>query len=909
MPVDVPSVADSEQRLQEAILAFLKAADSGQPLSQQDLLTRYPDLTAELTGFFADQSRLEPVLSPLRGLRHACLPLTAAGPQSIGDYELLDVLAQGGMGVVYKARQKSPNRLVALKMIRASRLATDSDVRRFLNEAETVGNLDHPHIVPLHEVGEEQGQLYFSMKLIEGGSLAEHLSRYQSDPRAAAQLLVTVARAVHHAHQRGVLHRDLKPSNILLDADGQPHVTDFGLAKRVEADGSLTESGAIVGSPSYMAPEQAAGKKGTITTATDVYGLGTILYALLTGRPPFRDDTPLDTLAQVQGREPERPSGVNRRVDRDLETICLKCLDKEPGRRYASAEGLAEDLEHWLEGEPIQARPVGWAERQRRWCQRNPRLAILTATVGMLVLLGLIGLTLATVLIWRAYQSEAKQRQLADEHLREAKEQRRQARQAVDTMYLEVAQKWLDRQPQMGNLQKQFLEKVLRYYEDFAEEEGEDEEARFEKALAYLRVGHLVNFSLARADQAQAPLLKANVLLEELARQFPDKGVYTLKLAEALNVLAFSGVGAEGQQQLERAVSVLDSLVERHPEEAEYRFSLALRLSNLGMVVTSHGELKEGEIHCRRAIALAEDLTRGPSPKPEYHRILGSASSNLAENQQQTGRWVEAVESYRKAIGAYERLSPDTAGLPEYEHHLDAFHWHNLGNFYRDLGTILAHLKRFNEAEAAFVKAVRIHGKLVADFPATGHYWRALFRDYRDKGTMLWAHGQSRQADQSYAQAVQFGDRMAAAFAPDELIDVAKFLVVCPDPKWRNAKRAKEFAGKATEQSPRFAEAWSTLGIAAYRIGDYASAVAALERAMSLKKYECPFDQFFIAMAHWRLGDESQAHRSFEQATASMGKTGWQDEELVRFRAEASALLGISDSPLHRTEKGTTASH
>jgi WD40 repeat protein/tRNA A-37 threonylcarbamoyl transferase component Bud32 len=304
-------------------------------------------------------------------------PVPGAAEKSFGDYELLDEIAQGGMGVVYKARQQSLNRVVALKMILWGKFATDDDVKRFLTEAEAASNLDHPNIVPIFEVGEHDGRHYFSMRFIDGGSLADRLEPYLKDQRKSARLMVVIARGVHYAHQRGILHRDLKPANILIDSQGQPHITDFGLAKRVEDDSNLTNTGVIMGSPSYMSPEQATGKTERLTTAADLYSLGAILYLLLTGRPPFQGDSPLDTLKQVLEREPTRPSSINRKIDRDLETICLKCLEKEPQRRYGSAEALADDLVRWLRNEPILARPSNPWERGVKWTKRHPAAAAL----------------------------------------------------------------------------------------------------------------------------------------------------------------------------------------------------------------------------------------------------------------------------------------------------------------------------------------------------------------------------------------------------------------------------------------------------------------------------------------------------------------------------------------------------
>ena len=387
-----PTEADREARLDEALAEYLQAADAGHEPDRAEFLTRYPQFAAELKEFFDDRSLFEqaarPWVPPIgNGSTGGVAMLAgnaavAAGARLpyFGDYELLEEIARGGMGIVYKARQISLNRFVAVKMILAGEFASAADVQRFRIEAENAANLEHLNIVPIYEVGQYKGHHYYSMKLIEGGKLSQQIPQFTKDHRAAARVMATVARAVHYAHQRGVLHRDLKPGNILLDSTGQPQVTDLGLARRLTGDSHLTLAGAILGTPCDMAPEQARSEK-DLTTAADVYSLGAILYELVTGQPPFRADTVLETLGQVRDREPIRPSSINSRIRRDLETICLKCLQKDPQRRYASANDLADDLERWLKDEPVHARPIGTPERVWRWCRRRPALAISMAAV------------------------------------------------------------------------------------------------------------------------------------------------------------------------------------------------------------------------------------------------------------------------------------------------------------------------------------------------------------------------------------------------------------------------------------------------------------------------------------------------------------------------------------------------
>ncbi|WP_406697538.1 serine/threonine-protein kinase [Singulisphaera sp. Ch08] len=412
---EIPPDGDRSSRLDIAMAEYLAAADAGEPISTKAWLERHPGLASELMDCLEDHRRIGRIVAPsaqeharasgqVRGrdelwpfrVAEASQPHGAAPNgtciQYFGDYELIEVLGRGGMGVVYRARQRSLGRQVALKMIRAGRLAAPDDLIRFRNEAQAVARLGHPHLLTILEVGEHDGRHYFSMPLINGGSLSDSLPRFRANPRLVAQLMAEVAGAVHHAHQRGILHRDLKPANILIDDACRPYVADFGLAKQLDKDGGPTLSGVIVGTPAYMAPEQASGRRGAVTTASDVYGLGAVLYALLAGRCPFPGDSPAEVLRRVCEEEPERPSRLNASADRSLEMICLKCLEKEPRRRYASAESLADDLVRWLENRPISARPAGPWARCWLWCRRKPALAGMVVALALTLVAGATGI-------------------------------------------------------------------------------------------------------------------------------------------------------------------------------------------------------------------------------------------------------------------------------------------------------------------------------------------------------------------------------------------------------------------------------------------------------------------------------------------------------------------------------------
>ncbi len=361
----------------EALERYLELLQSGHQPDREQLLHEHPGLASALDCLEALE-RLRPVAAEAPSTDS----LVGMAPSDFGTYELIEEIGRGGMGVVYKARQKSLDRVVAVKMILASHLASADHVRRFQAEARAAAQLSHPNIVHIHEVGQMAGQHYFVMEFVDGPSLSQRIAQGPMDIDAAVQLIVKVARAVDHLHRHQIVHRDLKPSNILLDCEGQPYVSDFGLAKVFTSDSNQTATGVIAGTPSYMSPEQAAGRTEKVGPASDVYSLGAILYELLTGQPPFCEENPLDTVMQVLSCDPVLPRRLNHRIPRRLQLICLKCLAKRSQDRYPSAKALAEDLERYYLGESLIARPPTLVERLWSWSRREPALSLRLAALA-----------------------------------------------------------------------------------------------------------------------------------------------------------------------------------------------------------------------------------------------------------------------------------------------------------------------------------------------------------------------------------------------------------------------------------------------------------------------------------------------------------------------------------------------
>jgi serine/threonine protein kinase len=600
-------------------------------------------------------------------LHAAGLP-QGAPPSSAASYEIETVLGRGGMGVVYRARQKSLNRTVALKLISAGAHAEPALRARFRIEAELLASLQHPNIVQVFEVGEHNGCPFMAMELIAGGSLADHLAGRLQPPADAAELVETLARAMHAAHLRGIIHRDLKPANILLQRGGGrgsrgeevsalpssvaphpsplvPKITDFGLAKVLAQDQGATATGTIVGTPSYMAPEQAAGHVRQTGPATDVYALGAILYEMLTGQPPFRGESVLDTLRQVESVEPAAPSRLRQKVPRDLETICLKCLAKEPRQRYATAEALADELARFGNGEPIAARPVGMAERLWKWAKRRPAPA---ALIGVSVVAAVV-LAVGGV-IWSIQVRAERDR---------AQHNFQVARQAIEDLYVKMASERLFDEPQLDPFCQELLQKARTLYEELAQEQSDNPEVRRDTAHAWYRLGEIYH-RLDENDAAEKAYQEAIARQEPLWREEPAEPRHAQDLANSHNwlgeLLREQHRPAEAEQQYQAALALQQELARRFADEPVYRLELARSCYNLGILEKDTNRPREARADYDRAVVLLTTLHEANPADLNVRQDLARALINRGVLHKAAGRADDAGHDYDRAIELLEKL-------------------------------------------------------------------------------------------------------------------------------------------------------------------------------------------------------------------------------------------------------------
>jgi tetratricopeptide (TPR) repeat protein/tRNA A-37 threonylcarbamoyl transferase component Bud32 len=705
-------------------------------------------------------------------------------PQVAG-YDIQGLLGHGGMGVVYKARQIKLNRLVALKMILSGAHANPQELARFRSEAEAVARLQHPNIVQIHEVGEQEGHPYFSLEFVDGGSLAQKLNGTPLSAPAAAELVETLARAMHAAHQRGIVHRDLKPANVLLTAEGIPKITDFGLAKFLatgEAPAAAgvqvaagTVTGAILGTPSYMAPEQASGQTHAIGPATDVYALGAILYETLTGRPPFRAAGVWDTLAQVRTQDPVSPRQLQPNVPRDLETICLKCLQKESHKRYLRADALAEDLRRFHQGEPILARPVGAWERGVKWARRRPTTAALLGVSVLAAVALLVGGIWSNAVLRAAAERERQlageakeQEEAARKGWAEAEAQQQQAeasfqalRGAVDQYYTHVSEEELLNQPGLHPLRKKLLQTAAGFYERFVTDHANDPRLQAERGRALWRLGEITR-QIDTPAKALGYYQQAQEVFARLVQEQPHLPQYQVDLAGLLqnlgNAYHMSGQPVHAETASLKARSVRQRLVDEYPQDAHLQRELAKSQHNLATFYQQTSrEISRAETAYRQALALREQLAQTHPDEPDYAHDLAQTLDNLGALYRSSSRLSQALAAHQRAVQIEEELVAEYPQVADYTSALGAGH-NNLGLAYQRV------LWQKSKAEPAFRRALELFEALARDNPAVPHYQHQLAKTQINRGLFEQDQGQAAQAEIAFRQAVAIWERLTRDF-------------------------------------------------------------------------------------------------------------------------------------------------
>lgn len=721
----------------------------------------------------------------------AAAPEKSAGgnviPQVAG-YEILGVLGRGGMGVVYKARQRGLNRLVALKMILGGKHAGEGERGRFQTEALAVAKLQHANIVQVYEVGQRDGLPFFSLEYLDGGSLSQYADGKPLAPRFAAAVVELLARAMQYAHANGIVHRDLKPANILLkghdDADTMvdsgldhashsrllpvrlpftPKITDFGLAKNLQSESGLTGTGAILGTPSFMSPEQAEGKTREIGPPTDIHALGAILYDALTGRPPFLGADPMATIVQVRTMEPVPPSRWQPGLPRDLETICLKCLEKSPARRYESAGELADDLRRFLEGEPIRARPASVFEKAWKWARRRPTSAALIA-LSVLTLLGaaIAGGTIAQLKEQQA--EDERQRAVVEKSLRDKAELQRDraeresarahanfeaARDAMDEFLTRVGDQRLRGEPRSERLQLQLLESALGFYDRFLlTPDGADPTVRREAGWAYQRAGRIREMQGRRQDAIEA-YREADRLFAALTQQEPNEPLNRKGRADSLRQLASAYEADHQREQADAAYleasKLLERLVTDAPDQPNFRVELASLQNSRAVHLAQRGQIADAIAMFRAALAGLQTTNAGPSK--ELRLEAARTEINLAGVLLTTHRQDEGRAALESGIASLRQLAADAK---------DPVYARELGRALDILGYANGLVKQSGPAISAYREAGAVFARLAADHPRSPDYAFLAARAHDNVANTLESGGSLRTgaADREKARTI-----------------------------------------------------------------------------------------------------------------------------------------------------------
>jgi serine/threonine-protein kinase len=700
-------------------------------------------------------------------------------------YKIVGELGRGGMGVVYKARQVGLKRLVALKMVLAGAHAGPAQLARFYSEAEAVAGLQHPNIVQIYEVGQQSGLPFFSLEFVDGGSLADKTHRQPQPPREAAHMVETLARAMHYAHERGIIHRDLKPANVLLTATGIPKITDFGLAKRLEGDSSQTKSGTLLGTPSYMAPEQARGEIHNVGPLADIYALGVILYELVTGRPPFQAATPMDTLMRVTHEEPLPPSRLQPNVPRDLETICLKCLQKDANKRYDTAEQLAEDLRRFLSGEPILARPISGPERLWRWCKRNPKLAIAAAAIFLLLSVVSVGSTWAALTIREQKNQADIARARAEQNETIANEQ---ADLALETLSMLVGkvQARLHREPGLQTLRLDLLETAMDGLKRLADKTSTEAGKQRNMGDAYLKMG-ILSMELGKSEAALDYFQRCRDILKAALDADPGNDRWKTRLAEAYKNLGECSLQVD--RDMRKALAFYeDNLKLRKeiaatPEEERQKENANLKPENWLLPFITKLNLSEAYTRVGVTHYYMGDSARAEAPILQSLAVRdGLVTEALAG---------EATWSLCAPPTAFSSLLSVVASMP-WQVTWASEHRQNLARNYHLIGEICLRLQDLDKSRRYYAKCAAIREAALKESPDDFRLRADLAEFCAYYGTVYLLLGDPREALPLYDRSIQLHREVVAK---DKFVQFRRNLAIALFNRGLAMVRTKDSAG------------------------------------------------------------------------------------------------------------------
>lgn len=919
--VDDPQLIDALER-------YLAAVEAGNPPDLEAFLSGYLHFRDRLADCLAglEAVRVARAGLPTPGIDSPpttdfpadppCLDLTS--PVRLGDFELLREIGRGGMGVVYEASQLSLGRKVALKVLPFAATLDPRQLQRFKTEALAAACLHHPHIVPVYSVGFDRGVHHYAMQFIQGKSLLELIGQARAnrlnpkpleqrsgawtnrsrtenksslgtgsewpgvespsepfrfgastaeDFRWIARLGIQAAEGLEHAHAMGVLHRDIKPANLMVNSRGHLWVTDFGLA-RVQAAASISQSGDILGTLRYMSPEQALARRTILDHRTDVYSLGATLYEALTLGPLFDGSDTQELVRQVINESPRPPRKLNPNIPKDLETIVLKALAKEPDERYGSAQEMAEDLRRFLSDQPILARRPNLGERWHRWARRHKPLVGAVAAVMVLAL----GVLSATTLL------------LAHERIRTMSEannavvSQRRFFALADEMYQQFVEQYIALEPEKVELQRRFLSRALAIYESFATDHANNPALGREAALAFRKAGD-IRFRLGQYTEAEKAYQAARERFEQPGTVHPPVSDESVNdLAHILNRLArLNSMGmkySKAQSLLEQAVSVQEKWVEGSRWTGP-RLDLVSYLMDLGQHYALAGNEPRAEAIYNRALAISQTLADA-SPLASVPSGVSDESNALRLSIRSRllrtfGDFVQAVAAYREAHQLYSRLTSREPGNPDYRL--------RRSESTIQLAWFLATcpnptVRNPSEAAQLALSCVRFE-------PNNPSFHIQAAQILAQCDLFLEAESLLKQV------IAQFPDRA------DAHNNLAWLLVTQADHIPSDPLQAIRHAEEAVRLAPELGIYWNTLGAAYFRAGDYRSAVASLEKSMDLREGGDSFDWFFLAMSHWKLGDRASALRIYQEAVFWMELHARGNSELARFREEADALLDV----------------